>query len=151
MTKKKTQNALAGFEFLEHPADKWVHAWGPNLAAAFEQCVYALMQTMTELDQISATFSYEINIQEDEKGALLVAFLSEFLFLFDTNQYIFNNVFIDRLENENNIWTLHAIAQGEPFNLEKHIQDTEVKAITYSYLEISEEINRVDIKIIYDI
>ena len=34
---------------------------------------------------------------------------------------------------------------------EKHFQDTEVKAITYSYLDIAESENCVDIKIIYDI
>ena len=142
----------SGFEFLNHPADIKVHAWGETLAKAFEQCVYALMKVMTNPQQITPNFSYEISQKNDEKGSLLVEFLSEFLYLFDTKGYLFGKISIDPItQDEEGNWILYARGEGEIFDPEKHFQDTEVKAITYSYLDIAESENRVDIKIIYDI
>jgi len=141
-----------GFEFLDHSADKWVHAWGPTLESTFEQCVYALMLTMTDPSKITPTSSHEFNFEDDDKGALLVNFLSEFLFLFDARGYLFGQIHIDPIKKQvDGKYHLHAVGQFETFNLEKHFQDTEVKAITYSYLDIQETPNRVDIKIVYDI
>ena len=39
-----------GYKFLDHPADVWVHAWGPTLEAAMAECVRGLMQTMIEVE-----------------------------------------------------------------------------------------------------
>ena len=58
---------------------------------------------------------------------------------------------ITRLEKVQDQWQLEATCKGEIFEIGKHEQDTEVKAITYSFLEIEEKNNRVEIKIVYDI
>lgn len=140
------------FEFLDHSADKWVHAWGPTLESTFEQCVYALMLTMTDPSKITPDLSHEFNFEDEDKGALLVNFLSEFLFLFDARGYLFGQIQIDPIRKQaDGKYHLHAVGKCEQFKLEKHFQDTEVKAITYSYLDIHETPDRVDIKIVYDI
>jgi len=142
----------SSFEFLEHTADRWVHAWGPTLESAFEQCVYALMLTMTDPTKITPNFSHEFSFEDEDKGALLVNFLSEFLFLFDARGYLFGSIHIDPIVKQaDEKYHLHAVGNAEIFNIDKHFQDTEVKAITYSYLDIHETPNRVDIKIVYDI
>ena len=83
---------------------------------------------------------------------VLIAFLSEFLYLFDTENLIFNNVKIEPIKtNKAGKLELIANCDGEVFDPSKHKADTEVKAITYSYLEINEKKNRTDIKIVYDI
>jgi SHS2 domain-containing protein len=142
----------SGFEFLEHPADIWVHAWGPTRELAFEQCVHALTKTMTDPDLIIDRIEKTIELEDQTLGSLLVAFLTEFLFLFDTEYLIFKSVTVTKiLQQSSQKWTIQAIARGEPFDPTRHFQDTEVKAITYSYLQIEEKNNRVDIKIVYDI
>lgn len=143
-----------GFEYLDHTADVWVHAWAPDLEGAFEECVYGLMDTMVDkwAETVEGSISKAVNISDMTKGALLINFLSEFLFLFDTELFLARNVSITRLEAtgpEN--WELEATVLGETFDRAKHFPDTEVKAITYSYLEIKERESRTEIKIVYDI
>jgi SHS2 domain-containing protein len=150
MKKKKIE--LTGFEFLDHPADVQVHAWGQTLLQAYEQCANALMKTMTDPSRITSKITHDFVMEDDEKGSLLVAFLSEFLFLFDTNGLIFRTIHISDLSQDaKKKWHLKASAEGEKFDFDKHTQGQEVKAITYSYLEIDEKTDRVDIKIVYDI
>ncbi|QEE14719.1 archease [Promethearchaeum syntrophicum] len=145
-------NLFSGYEFLNHPADVWVHAWGKTFEEAIENCVYSLMETMFEGSIIESKITRDIVIEEETKGSLLVAFLSEFLYIFDTDYLIFNHVKIDPIiTNSAGKIELHAKCQGEVFDQLKHIPDIEVKAITYSYLEINEEKNRTEIKIVYDI
>jgi SHS2 domain-containing protein len=146
------KSPVAGYEFLDHPADIWVHAWGPKIENAFEQCVYALMQTMTDPTKIEPRLERTIEVEDDNKGSLLVAFLSEFLYLFDTEYLVVNNVRITGLElDSRGKWHLTAKVTGERFEQGRHFQDTEVKAITYSYFELDEKTDRTDIKIVYDI
>jgi len=145
-------NPNSGYEFLNHPADVWVHAWGKTFEEAIENCVYALMETMFEGNIIENKITRDIIVEENTKGSLLVAFLSEFLYIFDTEYLIFNHVKIDPVvKNSSGKLEIHAICQGEVFDPLKHTPDIEVKAITYSYLEINEEKKRTDIKIVYDI
>jgi protein archease len=149
----------SGYEFIDHPADVWVHAWGGNIAKAFEQCAYALMKTMIDSGIIEGKKKREIKMEDNNIGSLLVAFLSEFLFIFDTEELIFNQITVniekstsETKENPSeNHFSLHAICLGEEFDDNKHERDTEVKAITYSYLEIDEKEESTHIKIIYDI
>lgn len=145
-------NPSSGYEFLNHPADVWVHAWGKTLEEAIENCVYSLMETMFEGNIIENKITRDIIIEEETKGSLLVAFLSEFLYIFDTEYLIFNHVKIDPIvKNSSGKLEIHAICQGEVFDPLKHTPDIEVKAITYSYLEIKEEKKKTAIKIVYDI
>ena len=91
-------------------------------------------------------------MEDVDKESLLVAFLSEFLYFFDVEELIFKTVSsISLNELEDGTWKLHATAEGEKYDPEKHIPDTEVKAITYSYISIVEEETHTQIKIVYDI
>lgn len=144
-----------GFEFLDHPADVWVHAWGPTLEAAMAECVRGLMQTMIEVEITPIAEKEETFIEvkgELTKGSLLIAFLSEFLYLFDVEDKIFNRVVIDPLQTlPNGNLHLTATGYGDLFDSTNYTVDVEVKAITYSYLDIHETPTRTDIKIVYDI
>ena len=145
-------NPNSGYEFLNHPADVWVHAWGKTFEEAIENCVYSLMETMFEGNIIENKITRDVIIEENTKGSLLVAFLSEFLYIFDTEELIINHVKINPIiRNSSGKLEIHAKCQGEVFDPSKHTPDIEVKAITYSYLEIKEEKKRIDIKIVYDI
>jgi SHS2 domain-containing protein len=148
----KHPKTSAGFEYLDHTADVWVHAWGPNLEGAFEQTALALMDTMIESSNIRPKEKKRVKIEDHSKGSLLVAFLSEFLYLFDIDNWIFSKITVKEInKKKSDNYSIEAVTYGETFNRERHVPDTEVKAITYSYLEIKEHLDWVEIKIVFDI
>jgi SHS2 domain-containing protein len=57
----------------------------------------------------------------------------------------------DISDGSNDIIEIEAIGFGETFDLEKHPQGTEVKAITYSAMQINENPNFAEVFVIIDI
>ncbi|MFX0047408.1 MAG: archease [Candidatus Hermodarchaeota archaeon] len=142
----------AGFEFREHTADIQVRSWGESLEEAFSQTAYSLMATLTpDLKKVIPKIQKKITIKAEDKEALLFDFLSEFLYIFDVHELVFSQVNVSKIEKCNDKYKLQATLKGEKFDLEKHEIGIEVKAITYSYLNIDETLERTIIDIVYDI
>lgn len=142
----------AGFEFREHTADVQVRSWGESLEEAFSQTAYSLMTTITpDLKKISPAIEKEITIKAEDKEALLIDFLSEFLYIFDVDELVFSQIYVSKIEKYNGNYKLQATLKGEKFNFDKHEVGIEVKAITYSFINIEEKHDRTIIDIVYDI
>ena len=128
---------MKGFEFLDHTADTQSHSWGRNLEEAFSQCVLSLMTVISpNLELISPEMEKFIQIEAEDKEALLFDFLSEFLYIFDVEGLIFHEIKHIQIEKINHKYQLKAMVSGEKFDLNKQQIGTEVKAITYSFIEI---------------
>jgi len=142
----------SGYEFLDHTADVQVKSWGATLEEAFAQTAYGLMATMTpNLKKIDTIEEKKIKVEAEDKEALLFDFLSEFLYIFDVEGLLFSQIKVKEIKQVENNFKLEAILKGEKFNKEKHEIGIEVKAITYSFMEINEAKDRVEIKIVFDI
>jgi len=142
----------AGFKFRDHTADVQVRSWGPSLEEAFSQTAYSLMATITpDLKKISPKIEKKITIKAEDKEALLFDFLSEFLYIFDVDELVFSQIYVNKIEKFNDNYKLQAILKGEKFDLGKHEIGIEVKAITYSFMNIEEKHASTIIDIVYDI
>ena len=142
----------AGFEFREHTADVQVRSWATSIEDAFSQTAYSLMATITpNLKKIEPEIEKEITVQAEDKEALLFDFLSEFLYIFDVEELVFCQICVRKIEKVNGNYELHATLRGEKFNLTKHEIGIEVKAITYSFLNIEETLGKTVIDIVFDI
>ena len=142
----------AGFEFREHTADVQVRSWGPSLEEAFSQTAYSLMTTITpNLNKITVKVERKITVEAEDIEALLFDFLSEFLYIFDVEELIFNQICVHQIERLNDNFKLFATLKGEKFDLDKHEIGTEVKAITYSFLNIEKKHESTIIDIVFDI
>ena len=142
----------AGFEFKDHTADVSVKGWGKNLEEAFSQTALSLMTTITpNLKKISTNIEKEIEIEAEDKYALCFDFLSEFLYIFDVEELVFSDISVKSIEKIQNKYKLKALVKGEKFDKDKHEIGTEVKAITYSFMNIEEKKNKVEINIVFDI
>ncbi|MBY8978963.1 MAG: archease [Candidatus Lokiarchaeota archaeon] len=142
----------AGFEFRDHTADVQVRSWGSSLEEAFSQTAYSLMATITpNLKKITPKVERELTIEAEDKEALLFDFLSEFLYIFDVDELIFNQIYVRSIEKFNDKYKLRATLIGEKFDLNKHEIGIEVKAITYSFLNIEEKHESTIIDIVFDI
>lgn len=139
------------YEFLDHTADIQIHSWGNSLEESFEQAAMGMFAYMTEIDGIENRDMKQIDIRaEGDLKSLLYKFLSEWLEVYGTEDY-----FIAR-KIEINLFDRHELriiarGYGETFDLSRHAQGTEVKAITYSNMQIHEEASTHDIYVIVDI
>ncbi len=142
----------AGFEFRDHTADVSVKSWGRNLEEAFSQMALSLMTTITpNLKKISTNVEKEIEMESEDKYALCFDFLSEFLYIFDVEELVFSYISVKSIEKIEDKYKLNAVVRGEKFDKDKHEIGTEVKGITYSFMNILEKKNRVEIEMVFDI
>jgi len=141
-----------GFKFLEHTADVQIESWGPTLEEAFSQTALSLMATITpNINIISPTIQKIMEIEAEDKESLLFDFLSEFLYIFDVEDLVFSEISVETITKKQEKYYLKAILKGEVFNKNIHEIGTEVKAITYSFMEINENKENVNIKVVFDI
>jgi len=142
-----------GFEFIDHTADVQARCYGSTLEQAFEQALYSLMATISpNLEEIKPLVNKSIKISAEDKKALLFDFLTEFLYIFDVDGLLFSKIVVEEIKKKNDDeYSLVAKASGEPLDKSRHSIGIEVKAITYSYMNIEENPNNVIIDIVFDI
>jgi SHS2 domain-containing protein len=141
------------YEYLDHTADVQLHAWGSTLKESFENVAMAMYAYMTDIDKVEMLIEQEIEIDldaEDDVLNLLFKWLDECLFLFSAEPFfIARKVSIIEFDLERKY--IKAVGYGEPFDISKHPQGTEVKAITYSNMQVHTDKDTNDIYVIIDI
>ncbi|XP_076763213.1 protein archease [Xylocopa sonorina] len=140
------------YEYLDHTADVQLHAWGDTIEEAFEQCAMAMFGYMTDLERVQITQVHYVEAEGHDMESLLFHFLDELLFMFSAEPFIVaKKVKITKFDREN--FKITATALGEEFTIGKHTQNAEVKAITYSAMQILDdaESQRPQVFVIVDI
>jgi len=135
---------------LDHTADVQLHAWGETLEEAFEQCAMAMFGYMTEIDTVEISESRDVEAEGHDMLSLLFHFLDECLFLFCADPYFIARK-VKVLEFDITHFRVKAVAYGEEFQIGKHPQGTEVKAITYSNMQVHENEGKCEVFVIIDI
>ncbi|KAK9879744.1 hypothetical protein WA026_006804 [Henosepilachna vigintioctopunctata] len=134
------QLAPCKYEYLDHTADVQIHSWGNTLKEAFEQCGVAMFGYMTELPYVEIKQSAIIEAEGHDLESLLFHFLDELLFLFSCEpNLICSKLDIQEFVTEGEELRIKCKCYGEEFMIGKHPQGTEVKAITYSAMQIVNE------------
>jgi SHS2 domain-containing protein len=127
------------FQLIDHTADIIIRGEGKDLAQAFVQGAYGLYEVMTERSAISPSFEKNVTIKSEDKGALLYDWISELIYLFDTESFLASKITIKELkQTDKGQFILKATLQGETFDENKHERESEVKAMTYSFMEITD-------------
>jgi len=92
---------------------------------------------MTDLSTVERRGKCEVEAEGHDLESLLFNLMDEFLFFFSTELVVSKEVEIIEFDREN--FRIQAVGRGEPFDLARHPQGTEVKAITYSAMQIVEK------------
>mmetsp|Transcript_7641 Transcript_7641/g.25884 ORF Transcript_7641/g.25884 Transcript_7641/m.25884 type:complete len:223 (-) Transcript_7641:77-745(-) len=139
------------YEYLDHSADVQIHAWGPDLKAAFENVVPAMFNYALDLSTVEEDpqEAVEFEVTGADLQNLLYQLLHEFLFRFTTDYFVCKRCEILALDREAGKITLRG--HGEIFDSSKHPVGTEIKAITYSAMRITEEADKSELWVIVDI
>ncbi|XP_030627236.1 protein archease isoform X2 [Chanos chanos] len=149
------------YEYLDHTADVQLHSWGDSLEEAFEQCAMAMFGYMTDTETVEPIDTIEVESEGEDMESLLFHFLDDWLFKFSADVFFIPRVlsiptfvcFVFDLAGNNTPSAMLCVCLyrwGEEFNLSKHPQGTEVKAITYSAMQIHDK-KKPEIFVIIDI
>ncbi|MFC1900730.1 archease [Chloroflexota bacterium] len=134
------------FEILEHTADIGIIAYGSNINEAFVNAAKGMFSLITELGDVEETEQREIEIEATDPESLLVAWLNELIFLFDTENLLFKRFNITQLTDTR----LKAAAYGEKADLSRHSIKRGIKAATYHMLSI-EKNDGVKATVVFDV
>ena len=134
------------FEIVDHTADVGIIAYGANISQAFTNAARALFSLITELDNVDEVVYRDIELVAPDQESLLVQWLNELIYLFDTENIIFKRFDITQL----NSTRLKARSYGEKVDSAKHKLKTGVKAATYHMLKV-DKTNGCQVQVLFDI
>jgi len=134
------------FEIVNHTADVGIAAYGVDMKQAFANAAKGLFSLITELDDIEEALHRDIEVTATDKESLLVEWLNELIYLFDTENIIFKRFDITELNNRQ----LKARSYGEKVDCSRHKLKTGVKAATYHMLKVN-KCNGYQVQVLFDI
>jgi SHS2 domain-containing protein len=139
------------WEYLDHTADIQLHSWGDTLSEALEGQLLAMMDYMTPLHLVEINPAQTVTLEAKGHNllSLIYHFMDEWLYKFSTDEFIVKACEIVALDKVN--WTITAVGYGETMDLTKHEQGTEVKAITFSAMQVKETPDKTDVYVVVDI
>ncbi|MDK2897310.1 MAG: protein archease [Candidatus Atribacteria bacterium] len=123
------------FEIIDHTADIGLVAWGRDLPELFSNAAQGMFSIIGEQKEISEeTFDTQVELEGSDYEDLLVTWLNELLYIYDTEE-----VFLHQFEiSELGQYYLKAGVKGEPINNQKHQIQRSIKACTYYQVKIEE-------------
>jgi SHS2 domain-containing protein len=134
------------FEILDHTADIGIIAYGADLRQAFANAARALFSLITELDDVEEVFYRDIELDASDEESLLVGWLNELVYRFDTEGALFKRFDIIQLEETH----LKAKGYGEKADSSKHRLKTGVKGATYHMLKV-DKTDGFRVQVLFDI
>jgi len=135
------------FDLIEHTADIGIIAYGKDLKETFANAAFALFNLITEPSQVKPTTRQHITLTASDREALLVRWLNELIFYFETERLLFTRFDITVLTATD----LQAACWGERIDLSHHTLKKGVKAATYHLLSIVREDQGYRAQVIFDI
>ena len=105
---------------------------------------------MTDIETVDPIQEENVEASGHDLESLLYNFLDECLFIFSADPFLCASI-VNITEFDKVQFKIKALLRGEPFDLSKHPQGTEVKAITYSNMQIYEKSQESECYVIIDI
>ena len=141
---------LVDFEEIDHTADIGIRAYGKTTEELFETCAYGMYAVMLERYEPSREGERSFKLGSESMEGLLVRWLSELLFYFETESLIFSDLSVvvsgAKVEKK-----LSARASFCHYDEKKHGYAALIKAVTYHNLEIRREKGIYVVEVIFDV
>jgi SHS2 domain-containing protein len=134
------------FEILNHTADVGIIAYGADLRQAFANAAKGLFSLITELDDVEEVTHRDVGLTASDEESLLVEWLNELVYQFDTEGILFKRFDIIQLNSTH----LKARSYGEKIDSSRHKLKIGVKAATYHMLKV-EKNNGCRVQVLFDI
>ena len=138
------------YEFFDHTGDVGASLTGRTLDELYASAALAFTDTITPLEGVEPRRAEELDVAAPELDLLLVDFLSELLYRFDTRGALIREAQVEVRERDGG-WALQGTLIGERHDPARHPIRVLVKAVTYHGLEITRQDHEWRCRIVFDI
>jgi protein archease len=138
------------YAFFDHTGDIGVTLTGPTCHALFSAAAQAFTETITPLERVEPRRPEEIAVDAPELDLLLVDFLSELLYRFDTRGWLTRSAETTVRERDGG-WALEGTLYGEKLDPDRHAIKILIKAVTYHGLHIVQHAGEWSTGVVFDI
>ena len=138
---------MEAFQVLDISGDVGLTAFGKSREEAFLNAAYGMYSLITNPETIREKKTVSVTVEKDSPDGLLVAWLNELIFRFDTYGFLGKKITMEHFSDGK----IRAGISGEEFDPERHAGKLLIKAATYHRLRIEETKGRWEIDVIFDI
>jgi SHS2 domain-containing protein len=135
------------YETFEHTADIGLRIRAKNLSELFSEASIGLFSLLLQgTDRVEERTSRKLELAADLPEDLLHDWLSELLFLFETEHLVFRRFDVQASDS-----SVRGTCFGELLEEERHHPEMEIKAVTYHGLNIQQVGDQYESSVIFDI
>ncbi len=147
------------FAVFDISGDVGITAFGKSMEEIFIHAATGIYSLITSIDTIRELRSIDISVEGDSLEGLLVSWLNELIFHFDTYGFIGKKIVITEIHPalpshraaDGEVCRLRAVVTGEEFDPERHEGKLLIKAATYHRLKIEKKEDIWEVTVIFDI
>ena len=137
------------YHFFDHTGDIAVRIEAASAAEVFEQAAVAMTDAVTDVATVQPAGAEHLALESPELDLLLVDFLSELLFRFETRGWLTARAAVEIFSSD--VHRLGARIEGEPLDPSRHPVKVLLKAVTYHGLEVRHRGDLWVAQVIFDI
>jgi len=137
------------YEIIDHTADVGIRVKAGSLSELFVEAAGAMFDMMVAKKRdLIPSIEVPMSIEAPALDQLMVRWLSELLFVFETRRLVLTKFWIDEIDPEH----LFGAAKGQKFDTTRHEQRLAIKAVTYHRIKVEQDESGLWIaEIIFDI
>jgi len=130
------------YEFLDHPGDIKIRSFGKDLPELLQNSALGMMSFLYDIDEVKIDHREKIEIEAMDLDTLMIDWLSELLTFSDTNDSAYTEFEFEKCTDS------HIVAKvgGGPAPAKD-----DIKAVTYSELDIKKKSEGYEAVVVYDI
>lgn len=125
------------FRFLDHTSDAKFQAYGRTIEEAFANAALATVSLMWDPAKVETKLNHPVGVKGRDLEQLLVQFLGEIIYLFETRSFLVAAVEGLTIEKTDDGFRLQAVFRGDD-RPAKYAIFGEVKAVTYNEMRIDQ-------------
>ena len=135
------------YQPISHTADIGFKAWGNTLEELFSNAARAMTDCMVQVDDGVPTQTVFVQLKADSLEELLVKWLSEVLYHFETGGLLGLGFTVLQCQMKDFKATLHGVS----WDSEKSPLKTQIKAVTFHEMKVEKKNNRYEVQVILDV
>jgi SHS2 domain-containing protein len=124
-----------GYEHLDISGDAGVRATGATEEEASASAALGMYALITAPRDVAEEKSIRVEVKSHSREGLLVGFLNELVFQFDTYGFVGKRVEVNAMEEQR----IDATITGEDFDPARHESNLLIKAATYHGVKVEQE------------